>query len=350
MKYNLRTMFKALTVGSIITILISGQASAQVKSVGGSANAKSNAIQKPAIKGSQSNIDPARNNAASKSAPNPSNRNTVSDNRVGNNTNVGNKVNVDNSKKNVNVNIDNSKDVKINNTRNTAVRHTNNYRPYPRPPYRYGGHVYFCYHPYYYHPYRPFVWGPMWHPWGFFVATLATTAIIVSIVDNDLPDYPVAINSNYPGSSSELSWIESFPSGPNVLISNNMEDAFKNVPLGQDYYYDEGIFYQKMDGGYTVVAGPVGATVPKLPNGYEMAKLDDGTTNYYYAGTFYEKTSKGYTVVSPTAGTVVEHLPDGGEEVKMGDITYVKLGEIYFQPIQQDGKNVYEIASVEEDK
>jgi hypothetical protein len=34
----------------------------------------------------------------------------------------------------------------------------------------------------------------------------------------------------------------------------------------------------------------------------------------------------------------------------MGDVKYVKLGDIYFQPIQQDGKDVYEIASVEEDK
>ena len=35
----------------------------------------------------------------------------------------------------------------------------------------------------------------MWHPWGFFIATLAATAIIVSIVDNDVPShYDMASN------------------------------------------------------------------------------------------------------------------------------------------------------------
>jgi hypothetical protein len=31
-------------------------------------------------------------------------------------------------------------------------------------------------------------------------------------------------------------------------------------------------------------------------------------------------------------------------------VTYVKLGDTYYQPIQQDGKDVYEVADVEEDK
>jgi hypothetical protein len=286
---------------------------------------------------------------AAKSSTNELNRNTntnvsgnnVSGNRTGNSNNVGNKTNIGSgNNNNVNINIDNSKDIRVNNSRNTAVVRPPAYRPYPRPPYRYGGHVYFCYHPYYYHPYTPFIWGPMWHPWGFFVATLATTAIIVSIVDNDLPDYPVAYDMNNP----------SIFSGPYSSMMVNNEGKLVETPVGQDYYYDEGVFYLKVDGGYTVVAGPIGAVVPKLPKGYETAKLDDGSTNYYFAGTFYVKVDKGYKVVAPTAGTVVEHLPDGGEEVELGDIKYVKIGEIYFQPIQQDGKNVYEIASVEEDK
>jgi hypothetical protein len=46
----------------------------------------------------------------------------------------------------------------------------------------------------------------------------------------------------------------------------------------------------------------------------------------------------------------VEHLAEGGEEVKMGEVTYVKLGETYYQPIQQNGKNMYEVVNVEEAK
>lgn len=264
-------------------------------------------------------------------------------NNIGSNNN---KVNVDKSKKNVNINVDNSKDIRINNSRNTSVRRVNNYRPYTRPPYRYGGYRYNCYRPYYYHPYRPFVWGPRWHPWGFFVATLATTAIIISIADNDMPDmnpngeYFVMADYGYPAQ------LQRVLSGP----YDAMLDGHELVAL-QDYYYDEGVFYLKVEGGYTVVAAPIGATIKTLPAGYETLTLEDGKTiNYYYGGTFYEKTSKGFTVVPPTAGTLVEHLPEGGEEVQMGDVKYVKVGDTYYQPVKENGKDLYEIADVEEDK
>jgi hypothetical protein len=55
-------------------------------------------------------------------------------------------------------------------------------------------------------------------------------------------------------------------------------------------------------------------------------------------------------VVAPTAGSVVSNVSEGGEEVKLGDVTYVKLGETYYQPIQLNGKNMYEVVAVEEAK
>ena len=103
-------------------------------------------------------------------------------------------------------------------------------------------------------------------------------------------------------------------------------------------------------GGYTVVSAPVGATITTLPPQSQTVVVNETTNNYYYGGTYYEKDSKGYKVVEPTAGTIVENLPDGGEEVKMGDVTYVKIGETYYQPFEKDGKNVYEIVDVEPDK
>jgi hypothetical protein len=45
---------------------------------------------------------------------------------------------------------------------------------------------------------------------------------------------------------------------------------------------------------------------------------------------------------------VVESLPEGGEEVKIGDQTYVKFGETYYQPIEKDGRSMYEVVLVEE--
>lgn len=273
-------------------------------------------------------------------------RNNVSNsgNRTNNIGSNNNKVNIDNSKRNVNVNVDNSKNVHVNNSRNTSVRRTANYRPYPRPPYMYGGYRYRCYRPYFYHPFHPFVWGPVWHPWGFFIATLATTAIIVSFADNDLPPNPgapiYAVDNTY--YAYDMAGMQS---GPYIA-----PDEFATVAPADEYWYDEGVFYLKGDGGYTVVSAPVGAIVKKIPTGFETITLEDKTVNYYYGGAFYEKNAKGYKVVPPTAGAVVEHLSEGGEEVKMGDVTYVKFGDTYYQPVQEGGKNMYEVADVEADK
>ncbi|POY38250.1 hypothetical protein C3L50_13385 [Flavobacterium alvei] len=118
----------------------------------------------------------------------------------------------------------------------------------------------------------------------------------------------------------------------------------------QHYHYDNGVYYTQGNGGYTVVAAPVGATVTTLPSNAQTVVVNETTNNYYYGGTYYEKSDKGYTVVPPTAGTIVENLPEGGEEVKMGDITYVKVGDTYYQPFQDNGKNKYEVVDVEADK
>ena len=241
---------------------------------------------------------PSRNNQPGVSQrdnakPNVSDRSSNinnSGNRTGNKAGVGDRAaNINSGNRDVNINIDNS--------RNTIVRPA--YRPYPRPPYAYGGFHYYCFHPYFYHPYRPFYWGPYWHPWGFFIATMATTAIIISIEN-------------------------------------------------QQYYYDQGVYYIESNGGYTVVQAPVGATIKTLPEGAQTVQVTETVNNYYYGGTYYEKTDDGYTVAPPTAGTVVENLPEGGEEVKVGDVTYVKFGETYYQPIQQNGKNMYEVVEVKE--
>ncbi len=229
------------------------------------------------------------NNGGNRVGNNSGNRvGNNSGNRVGNNTNIGNRVNIDNSR-NVNIN--------VRNNRNVAYRPP--YRPYPRPPVIWGGFGFSCFHPYFYHPFTPFYWGPAWHPWGFFVATLAATAIIVTVEN-------------------------------------------------QKYHYDEGVFYTESDGGYVVVEAPQGATVKVIPNDAETVQVNETVNNYYYGGTFYEKENGEYTVVAPTAGAVVNNLPEGAEEVKVGDETYVKYGDTYYLPVQVDGKNAYEIAQVEE--
>jgi hypothetical protein len=117
----------------------------------------------------------------------------------------------------------------------------------------------------------------------------------------------------------------------------------------QQYYYDQGVYYVAGSGGYTVVPAPVGATVTTLPSNTQTVVINETTNNYYYGGTYYEKSPEGYTVVPPTAGSLVENLPEGGEEVRVGDVTYVKLGETYYQPVEMDGKSMYEVVEVKEE-
>ena len=117
----------------------------------------------------------------------------------------------------------------------------------------------------------------------------------------------------------------------------------------QKYYYDQGNYYVKSNDGYTVIQAPEGAVIQVLPEGSQTVVVNETTNNYYYAGTYYEKTEEGYEVVPPTAGTLVENLPEGGEEVKIGDVTYVKIGETYYQRVEVDGEEMYEVVNVEEE-
>src|SRR5262249_32330664 len=170
-------------------------------------------------------------------------------------------------------------------------------RPYPGRPYAYRGRRYYSYHPYYYHPYRVYAWGPAYRPYGAFVGAVAATAIVVSVAN-------------------------------------------------QQYRYHQGVWYLPSDGGYTVVPAPVGATVATLPPGAEVVQATPTTTNYYYGGSYYEQTPGGYMVVAPTAGTIVYNLPQGGQEVTIGQQRYVKVGETYYQPIQVNGRDAYEVVEV----
>ena len=210
-------------------------------------------------------------------------------------SNSRNKIEIDKGNNNVNINVDKSRDINI---KNTQVRGSG--RVYVRPPYVFGGFRFYTFRPYYYHPYRPFYWGPVWHPWGFFVATLATTAIVISIEN-------------------------------------------------QQYHYDQGVYYIQEDDGYRVVQAPVGAEIRELPKGSETVVVNETTNNYYYGGTYYEKDGETYKVVPPTAGTIVPNLPEGGEEVRIGEQTYVQYGDTYYQPVQVDGKDMYEVVEMKEE-
>jgi Family of unknown function (DUF6515) len=151
-------------------------------------------------------------------------------------------------------------------------------------------------HAYVYHPYHPYYWGHNWHPLGYFAATLAADAFLFSV-----------------GS--------------------------------QQYYYDDGVYYQPSAGGYSVVPAPIGATVSSLPPGYETTQVDN-VYYYYYGGVFYIDTGNAYQVVQAPFGAVVTQIPDGAVQQDINGQTYLFYNNTYYQPVSQDGQDAYEVVQV----
>jgi hypothetical protein len=150
-------------------------------------------------------------------------------------------------------------------------------------------------HPYYYHPYRPYYWGPHWHPVGFFLSALAADAI----------------------------WFN-----------------FNS----QRYWYDDGCFYLSQNGGYAVVAAPVGAVVTTLPQGYETPVASDGQTYYYYAGVFYVALDQGgYQVVAAPPGAIIYNLPQGAVDQQIDGQDFLVYDNTFFEPVSQDGQDAYAV-------
>lgn len=151
-------------------------------------------------------------------------------------------------------------------------------------------------YPYAYHPYHPYKWGPSWHPLGFFARSIAA-------------------------------------------------DIFLFSYLNQQYYYDDGVYYQPSNGGYIVVNPPVGSVVNSLPIGYEEVQVDN---NYYdyYAGVFYIAIDQGYQVVAAPLNAVVTNIPDGATEQDINGQTYLFYNNTYYQPVSTNGQDAYEVVQV----
>jgi hypothetical protein len=153
-----------------------------------------------------------------------------------------------------------------------------------------------AYQPYSYHPYHPYHWGPSWHPIGFFAATLAADAYLFSLAN-------------------------------------------------QQYYYDDGVYYEPSSNGYSVVSAPIGAVVSSLPDGYETVQVGDDYF-YYYGGTFYIATDQGYQVVTAPYGAVVTDIPDGAVEQDINGDSFYVYNNTYYEPVSQGGEDAYQVVQV----
>lgn len=114
-----------------------------------------------------------------------------------------------------------------------------------------------------------------------------------------------------------------------------------------NYQYYDGVFYQPDNGGYQVVAPPIGAIVPSLPENSVPVQVA-GDTYYYFGGAWYYPVSNGYQLVHAPPGALVINLPDGCTTVNANNITYLQYNGDYYQPIEYNGQPAYEVVDVED--
>ena len=95
------------------------------------------------------------------------------------------------------------------------------------------------------------------------------------------------------------------------------------------------------------MAPPLGAIITGLPNGYATVNVG-GIDYFYYGGTFYVAAPDGYQIVQAPPGAIVYNLPDGCQQIQAGNnITYLMYNNAYFQPIEYNGQNAYEVVEIE---
>ncbi|MFI5137114.1 MAG: DUF6515 family protein [Sphingobacteriales bacterium] len=142
------------------------------------------------------------------------------------------------------------------------------------------------------------------------------------------------------------------------------------------YYYYGGVFYSPDDnGGYVVVAPPIGAAIPDLPDNAHPIKID-GVQYYEQDGVYYKEgvddkgkkiyivagkdglletdksaTDPNATVASPRVGDIVNQLPDNCHKVTLnGKDYYVSPNDIYYEKVTDpNGSTGYRIVSLPDD-
>jgi hypothetical protein len=111
---------------------------------------------------------------------------------------------------------------------------------------------------------------------------------------------------------------------------------------GAPYYYDDGIYYQPIQGGYQEVYPPVGAAIPQPPDG--AIEVYAGNQVYYYAGGgFYVQQPDGNYAIAPTPlGVVVPELPPEAVQVSVNGRIAYQFNGIYYQPVFVNGVTEYQ--------
>ena len=105
--------------------------------------------------------------------------------------------------------------------------------------------------------------------------------------------------------------VKAVPSAPGMKHGGGGPvDYLPVIVDGATFFFAAGSFYQRGSDGYVMVAPPLGAVVPVLPEGYMMVTIN-GANYYYYSHTYYTLTPGGaYMVVrDPTVPAPASAAP-----------------------------------------
>jgi len=112
------------------------------------------------------------------------------------------------------------------------------------------------------------------------------------------------------------------------------------VHSGVDYYYRDGLYYRYINNRYVIAPAPRYIRVRTIPASYFSFRI--GTLAYYYSlGTYYnyDPVTLTYEVVAPPMGAIVPELPEYDvNTVVINNKTYLEYdGTLYKPMITSDG-------------
>lgn len=116
------------------------------------------------------------------------------------------------------------------------------------------------------------------------------------------------------------------------------------VDAATNIYYDNGVYYQQGNGGYTVITAPAGVGVSTLPEGFVTTPVGSNTY-YYYLGTFYtqDPVTGNYVVVNAPESAIVPYLPEGYTIINRGSQEYYQFGGTYYQPYYESDTLLFRV-------
>ncbi len=128
-----------------------------------------------------------------------------------------------------------------------------------------------------------------------------------------------------------------------VIYHNNNNANFNHVTYNHNQYYlDNGYYYQLYNNRYRRVMAPVGFYIHTLPIGYTNIYIG-GNQYYYYNGTYYNRYNSNYYVVQPPVGAIVYALPADYEKVYINGQKYYEYFGVLYQKVYYYGDRAYQV-------